>query len=126
MSENTANVDQIPQTSNFPHPYIFVRCESRIIKVLFDDILYIEGMSEYVKIVTKSRTRHLMPLLSMRRMIDSLPSNLFMRVHRSYIVNLDAIDEIHRMHIVIGQDTLPVSEMYKEAFYNWVDRNTAG
>ncbi|MCQ2237370.1 MAG: LytTR family transcriptional regulator [Bacteroidales bacterium] len=124
MSENLSNTNQNLQTP--PPPYIFVRCESRIIKVFYDDILYVEGMSEYVRIVTKSRSKHLMPLLSMRRMIDSLPSHMFMRVHRSYIVNLDAIDEIQRMHIIIGQESIPVSEMYKEEFYNWVDQHTAG
>ncbi len=124
MSENLSNTNQNLQTP--PPSYIFVRCESRIIKVFYDDILYVEGMSEYVRIVTKSRSKHLMPLLSMRRMIDSLPSHMFMRVHRSYIVNLDAIDEIQRMHIIIGQESIPVSEMYKEEFYNWVDQHTAG
>lgn len=79
--------------------YIFVRCESKVHRVPFDDILYIEGMSEYVKIVTKNRVKPLLPLLSMRKMIDGLPKDRFMRIHRSYIVNLDAIDEVQRMHV---------------------------
>lgn len=101
--------------------YIFVRCESKVHRVPFDEILYIEGMSEYVKIVTKNRVKPLLPLLSMRKMIDGLPKDRFMRIHRSYIVNLDAIDEVQRMHVIIGEESFPISEMYKEQFLQFVN-----
>lgn len=111
---------------NYQPQYLFVRCESRILKVRFDEILYIEGMSEYVRIVVKDRPKPIMPLLSMKRMMDALPPHLFMRIHRSYIVNLEAIDEVQRMHVIIGQESIPISDMYKDDFYKYIDAHLAG
>lgn len=110
----------------FQPQYFFIRCESRIVKIRYDEVLYIEGMSEYVRVVTKNRPKPLMPLLSMKRMLDILPPHLFMRVHRSYIVNLEAIDEVQRMHVIIGQESIPISDMYKDDFFNYIDSHLAG
>ncbi len=99
---------------------IFVKCEQRTVLLEFSDILYIEAMSEYVKIFTKNNPKPLIPQISMKKLEASLPEN-FMRIHRSYIVNLKQIKEIQKMRIKIGDQLIPISDMYKDAFNDYVE-----
>ena len=102
---------------------LFVRSEYRIVRIRFNEIKYIEGMREYVRIhITEGKP--VMTLLSMKALEEKLPSQQFMRVHRSYIVNLHRINVIERNRIVFDKEVfIPVSEQYKEAFQLYVDRN---
>ena len=101
---------------------LFVRSEHRIIRVRFNEIRYIEGMREYVRIHTADDK--IMTLLSMKALEEKLPPHQFMRVHRSYIVNLSKINVIERNRIVFDKDVyISVGEQYKEAFQGWVDKN---
>lgn len=99
---------------------MFVKCEFRTVKVRFADIRYIEGMSEYVKIYLDSEPKPLMPLLSMKRMEEALPKQ-FMRVHKSFIVNLDKVVDVQRQRIVFGEVYIPVGESYKDAFNEYIN-----
>ena len=100
--------------------YIMVKSDYSVIKVPFADTLYIEGLKDYVKIhllnkgvVTKS---------TMKNIQERLPSN-FMRVHRSFVVNLDYIERIENNHIVIGKNKIPLGNQYKEPFFVIIDKN---
>jgi DNA-binding LytR/AlgR family response regulator len=103
--------------------FLFVKADYKILRINFNDIKYIEGMSEYIKIhLTDSRP--IMTLLSMKAVEDQLPSDRFMRVHRSYIVNLSKISVIERSRIVFdGKVYIPVSDQYKTAFQTYLDKN---
>jgi two-component system, LytTR family, response regulator LytT len=103
--------------------FLFIKSDYKILRINFDNIKYIEGMSEYIKIhLTDSRP--VMTLLSMKAIKDQLPTDRFMRVHRSYIVNLSKITVIERSRIIFdGKIYIPVSEQYKNAFQNYLDKN---
>lgn len=100
---------------------LFVKSNYRMTRIRLTDIKYIESMSEYVRIYVEGEDKPLMPLLSMRRLEKSLPPSRFMRVHRSYIVNLEKVTEIARMRIVFGNTYIPIGELYKDKFLEYVN-----
>jgi len=101
---------------------LFVKSEYRIVRIRFNEIKYIEGMREYVRIHTIDDK--IMTLLSMKALEEKLPPHQFMRVHRSYIVNLSKINVIERNRIVFDKDVyIAVGEQYKEAFQGWMEKN---
>lgn len=111
--------DEIKSNQDF----LFIKSEYKILRINFDDIKYIEGMNEYIKIhLTNSKP--VMTLLSMKSIEEQLPADRFMRVHRSYIVNLTKISVIERSRIVFdGKVYIPVSEQYKCAFQSYIDKS---
>ena len=105
---------------------IFVKTDYRVVKVSISDIRYIEGMSEYLKIHVEGEAKPIVTLLSMKKMEEKLPEN-FMRIHRSYIVNLTKIQEINKNRIIMDVETyLPIGDMYKEAFQKYIDTKFLG
>jgi two-component system LytT family response regulator len=102
--------------------YIFVKADGRIYKVELSKIDFIESASEYVKIFV-SGEKPIMSLMTMKSLEAALPTDKFMRVHRSYIVNLDNITTIERNRIIYyNKIYVPVSEQYKAGFKDFVDR----
>ncbi len=105
---------------------IFVKTEYRIVKVTIADIRYIEGMSEYLKIYIDGESKPIITLLSMKKITEHLPDT-FMRIHRSYIVNLTKIQEVNKNRIIMDADTyLPIGDLYKEGFQNYLDTHFLG
>lgn len=100
---------------------IFVKSDSRVVLVNLSDIKYIEGMSEYVRIYVEGEDKPLMPLISIKKLEETLPSSQFMRVHRSYIVNLRKITEVSRLRIIFGSAYIPVGENYKDKFMEFIN-----
>jgi Response regulator of the LytR/AlgR family len=95
---------------------IFVKTEYRIEKINLSDILYIQGMKDYQMIVTSQEK--IMTLQSFKEMENVLPSPAFVRVHKSYIISLDKIESIERNRIRIADQMIPISDTYKDLFYN--------
>ncbi len=105
---------------------LFVKTEYRIVKITIADIRYIEGMSEYLKIYIEGESKPIITLLSMKKMEERLPE-FFMRIHRSYIVNLTKIQEVNKNRIIMDADTyLPIGDNYKEAFQRYLDTKFLG
>ncbi len=103
--------------------FLFIKSEYKILRINLSDIKYIEGMREYVRIHQQSE-KAIMTLMSMKKMEEFLPKTNFMRVHRSFIVNLDKITTVERNRIVFDKSTyIPVSEQYKEKFQKYLDDN---
>ena len=103
---------------------IFLKTEYKIVRIKISHIRYVEAMSEYLRIHVDGRDTPYTVLMSMRKMEDSLPRQLFMRVHRSYIINLRRIVEVNRNHISLGPDiSLPVGDLYKEAFTAYLNQH---
>ena len=95
-------------------------------KVTISEIRYIEAMSEYLKIFIEGEAKPIVTLLSMKKMEEKLPEN-FMRIHRSYIVNLTKIQEINKNRIIMDAETyLPIGDMYKETFQKYIDTKFLG
>ncbi|PKQ62302.1 DNA-binding response regulator [Labilibaculum filiforme] len=102
--------------------HLFIKSEYKIIRIEIENILYIEGMREYVRIHLEN-AKPLMTLISMKKIEEKLPSSSFMRVHRSYIVNLKKIATIERNRIIFNDVYIPVSDQYKEKFQKFIDEN---
>ena len=105
---------------------LFLKTDYRIVKVNIPDIRYVEAMSEYLKVWIEGETKPIITLLSMKKMEERLPDN-FMRVHRSYIINLDKIQEVNKNRVIMDADTyLPIGDLYKEAFQAYLDKKFLG
>jgi DNA-binding LytR/AlgR family response regulator len=96
--------------------YIFVKTEYRLERIDLDQILYIEGMKDYLRIICKDKK--IMTLQSFSKLEESLPSKKFCRVHKSYIVSIDKIKSIERNVIIIADQRIPVSNTYRESFFS--------
>ena len=101
--------------SGYSNDYIFVKTEYRIEKVEMSDILYIQGMKDYLQIHTTDRK--IMTLQTFKNLLEILPQTDFQRVHNSYVVSISKIDNIERNRIRIGKELIPISDSYKDKFY---------
>lgn len=101
-----------------PSPFIFVKSDYKLQKIVLQDILYIEGLKDYISIFTKSG--RIITLQNLKAMEAALPTSRFSRVHRSYIVALDKITSIEKSKICIEDKRIPIGDTYKEAFLNQV------
>jgi two-component system, LytTR family, response regulator LytT len=103
--------------------FLFLKSDYKIKRINFNEILYIEGLKDYVKVYINNSDKPVLSLTSLKLLESKLPAQRFMRVHRSFIVNLDRIDTIDRSRIVFGKTYIPVSEQYKEKFQAYLDKN---
>jgi len=103
--------------------FIFVKSEYKLIKVNIDDILFVHGLKDYVKIYLADGT-NIMSLMNLSKIQDNFPYPEFMRVHRSYIVHIKKADMIDRLRFVFGNQYIPVSETYKEEVQRYIEQHT--
>jgi DNA-binding LytR/AlgR family response regulator len=95
--------------------HIYLKVEYQLVRVMLADILYVEGLKDYVKVHLAGQPRPLLSLTSLRSMEEKLPAGKFMRIHRSYIVGLDHVAAVGRGTLQVKAETLPVSDGYREA-----------
>ena len=113
---NASQVSQVDEDDA-----MFLKSEYKVVRVNIKDIRYIEAMSEYLRIYTTTLARPVIVLLSMKKMEERLPAVQFMRIHRSYIINLKKIREVSKNHLMIDADTsLPIGDIYKETFNAYI------
>ena len=113
------NSQEIIETSEKKENFIFVKSDYSSVKILLNDIFYIEGLKDYVKIHLPEK--NILSLITMKKMEETLPSDKFIRVHRSYIVALDKIESIQRNRIIIQKKWIPVGDSYKNEFFKRID-----
>lgn len=101
--------------------FIFVKDGTKLVKVKLDEILYIEGLKDYVTIHTMNQK--IVTLQRLKTLEEQLPANKFIRIHNSYIVSLDAVDVIQKNEVQIKGVTLPVGDTYRKAFKEFIDKN---
>lgn len=107
--------------SNPPHPPyredgIFVKSDYKIIRVPFDDILYVEGLKNYIKIYTTKQRAAIVTLMSMKEIEEALPKELFIRVHRSFIVAKNKIESINKSRLLVAGKEISIGATYKDDF----------
>ncbi len=103
--------------------FLFIKSDYKVVRINLEDIKFIEGMNEYVRIHLTG-AKPVMSLLSLKSLESQLPADRFMRVHRSYIINLSKISVIERNRIIFdGKIYIPVSEQYKTRFQEYIDKN---
>ena len=115
--------NNIPVRIEANNEFLFLKSDYKIRRINFNDILYIEGLKEYVKVFTISDPKPVLSLTSLKLLETKLPADKFMRVHRSFIVNLQRIDTIARSRIIFGKTYIPVSDQYKDKFQEYLDKN---
>ena len=106
-------------TGTIEQPFVFVKDGTKLVKVVFDDILYVEGLKDYVTIHTK--TQKIVSLQRLKTMEDQLPSDKFIRIHNSFIVALNAIDVVHKNNVQVRNAMLPIGETYKKTFREFIE-----
>ena len=117
----------LEQGDEASHDCLYVKSDYRMLRVPVGSIKYIESMSEYVRIFVDDSAKPIVSLLSMKKIEESLPAGMFMRVHRSYLVNLNKVKEVSKMRIVYdGGVYVPIGDMYKEQFFEYIDKYFVG
>ena len=104
--------------------YMYVKSEYKLIQISLKDILYIEGLKDYVKIYVETEARPIMSLMSLKSLEERLPTSRFLRVHRSYIVQKSKIRLIDRGRIVFGTEYIPISDSYKQDLQTYLNNKT--
>ena len=110
----------VPRADDEPTS-IFVKSEYKLLQINFDDIRYIEGLKDYVKIYTEQSQHPILSLMNMKAIEQMLPASRFIRVHRSFIVQKSKIREIERNRIVFGDVYIPIGDSYKQAFQDFIN-----
>ena len=122
LESNTPEISSPAADSSQVDNTIFLKTDYRIVKVNKPDIRYIEAMSEYLKVWIENEAKPIITLLSMKKMEEHLP-DYFMRIHRSYIVNLNKIQEVNKNRVIMDKDTyLPIGDLYKETFQDYLSK----
>ncbi len=114
-ASNQANVKEIVASSNF----LFVKADYKLYKINLKDILYIEGLKDYVKIFVSEKP--IVTQMSMKALEEKLPPNDFIRVHRSFIVAFNKIDFIQKQMLTIGKKEIPISEHYRDELFKIIN-----
>ncbi len=117
----TSSLKEAEMHSDKQSNFIFVKSDYKLQKVRFQDIQYIEGMKDYLRIVTPEK--RLMVLQNFKKMEDILPDKKFVRVHKSYIISVDKIDSIGKKSLKVGDVNIPIGESYKKAFFDFLEEN---
>ncbi len=103
--------------------FLFIKSEYKLVRINFNDIKYIEGMRDYIRIHLENQNP-IMSLMGIKKTLDYLPEDSFMRVHRSFIVNLNKITVVERGRIIFDSKTfIPISDQYKNQFQEYLDNN---
>lgn len=104
--------------------FLFVKSEYKQLRIKLSDVLYFEGLKDYIKIWLKNNPKPILTLMSLKSLEEELLETQFMRVHRSFIVSLKNIDVIERSQIIINKQRITVSEHYKPKFLEFINRNS--
>jgi DNA-binding LytR/AlgR family response regulator len=104
--------------------YIFVKDGTKLVKIRLNEILFVEGLKDYVMIHTPQQK--IVSLQRMKTLEEQLPENQFVRIHNSYIVSLEAMDAIHKEKVQVGAIFLPISDTYRKSFKDFIERNNVG
>lgn len=117
-------VDTTAMPASAPKPdYMFVNVDYSLLKVVFTDILWVEGLKDYIKINLKSQpNKPIVTRMSMKSIEEELPADRFLRIHKSFIVNKDQITSLRKTSVFIGTHELPVSDLYKDAIQAFTGR----
>jgi DNA-binding LytR/AlgR family response regulator len=119
IRSNTKPAGEVLADSEF----LFLKADYKTKRINFQNILYIEGLKEYIKVYTMHSDKPILSLSSLKILEIKLPADKFMRVHRSFIVNLEKIDTIDRSRIVFGKKYIPLGDQYKDKFQEFLNKN---
>ncbi len=114
-------VAPLPVATEVSPAYIFVKDGTKLVKVKLSEIMYVEGMKDYVAIHTPQQ--RIVTLQRLKAMEEQLPESQFIRIHNSYIVALEWLDSIHKEKVKVGSALLPISDSYRKSFKDFIEKN---
>jgi len=118
------NLEKAPQVQvEANSEFLFLKSEYKIRRINFNDILYIEGLKDYVKVYLQNEVHPILSINTLKSLEQKLPEAKFMRVHRSFIVNLEKIQTIERSRVVFGKVYIAIGDQYKDKFQEYLDKN---
>ena len=117
-SKNVLVQAQIPVIEKME--YIFIHADYSLMKIMLEDILYIEGLKDYIKIHLRTQKFPVVCRMTMKLIEEKLPSAEFRRIHKSFIVSLKKVESIRNQKIKIGENHIPLSDNYSEQFYQTI------
>ena len=112
---------KIEKGSAFSAPFIYIKCEREYVKVLLEELLFVESIKNHIKVVTTKAT--LLTLMSLSQMEERLPQKHFMRIHRSFIISLHHISKFNHTYVIIENKMIPIGRHYKQAFFKSVEES---
>jgi len=104
--------------------FLFVKSEYKQLRIKLEDVLYFEGLKDYIKVWLKNNPKPILTLMSLKSLEEYLPETEFLRVHRSFIVSLKNIEVVERSQIIINKQRITVSEQYKPKFLEFINNNS--
>jgi len=110
---------QIIESPTLPN-YVFVKDGTKSVKVMLDEILFVEGLKDYVTIHTQQQK--ITTLQRMKTLEEQLPADKFIRIHNSYIVAVQAIEVVHKNEVQIGANSLPIGDTYRKSFREFIEK----
>ncbi|WP_413668367.1 LytR/AlgR family response regulator transcription factor [Mucilaginibacter sp. Mucisp86] len=116
LQSSNSTLNPVTPTERMEKSYIYLKVDYQLVKVNIADILYIEGLKDYVKIFLANQDKPLLTLTSLKNLEEKLPSAAFIRIHRSFIVSKDAVKSVTKNSVQIDNTTIHVTEQYKEVF----------
>jgi DNA-binding LytR/AlgR family response regulator len=122
INKPAATPTVVAETEHADDEYLFLKVEYQLVRIALDDILYIEGLKDYVKVHLKGIEKAVLSLTSLKALEEKLPSKRFMRVHRSFIVALDKITSMTKNSLQIGKIYITVGDQYKDAFGQFIGK----
>lgn len=118
--KSLATENPITTIPEMEHDFMFVRAEYENVKINFADILFIEGLKDYVKIYTTDN-KYTLTLISLIKLENLLSSKGFARIHRSYIINIKHVKSIQKNKVLMAEKRIPISESYKTSFFEKIN-----
>ncbi len=111
-----------PDLHSTEEDYLFLKVEHQLVRVEFSDILYIEALKDFVKVVLHSSDKAILSITTLKALEEKLPVNRFLRVHRSFIISLDKITSMTKRNVLIGNKHINIGDQYREAFIRFQER----
>jgi len=102
--------------------YVFIKSDYKLVKVKLADIMYIAGMKDYTQVYLKSKPNPIITLQNLRDFESKLPPEKFIRIHRSYIISMDAVDIISRNEVTVGKHSIPIGESFKQQLLTLINQ----
>ena len=122
LDKHTIQADLRPVHERSQEDYLFLKVEHQLVRIPLDDILYIQGLKDFVKVALDSSDKAILSLTSLKALEEKLPPARFMRIHRSFIISLDKITSMTRKSVHIGKKQISVGDQYKEAFTRFIGK----
>jgi DNA-binding LytR/AlgR family response regulator len=120
---NYLDID-VKKLSGIQHDFVFIKSAYKFYKIKFSDILFCEGMKDYTQVHILNREKPIITLQNLKTFVSKLPSDQFIRVHRSFVVSLSNIDIVSKNEITIGKKDLPIGESYRDQLFNIIQQAT--